>query len=404
MIKTICETEKCTGCMACYNACHQNAISFQQNEEGFLYPVIDSSKCIDCGLCTKVCPVNNPTKKQKPIKVYSGWSNDEETRINSSSGGAFTEIAKVILDRHGVVFGCALNEKLQAVHTWIDNIDDIKKIQGSKYVQSQINNSYKLAKEFLKQDRYVLFSGTPCQIAGLKNYLGKDYEKLITIDLICHGVPSPMIFEKYKEYIKEKYHFKNITKINFRCKKSSWIFYSMAIYGHTEKGKEKEYIGKYYNDAYIRGFLRDYFLRPNCHHCQYTSTNRVSDFTIADWWGYKKTSKEDKDFFTKGVSLIFANTGKSIKIIEIISMLLKERKLEEAKSTNISLSHPFVESEKRITFWADMKKKAFLEIIEKYMKPEVLKLPTKIKSNFKPNPVINLIIKTIIKFEKLKSK
>lgn len=405
MIKTICETEKCTGCMACMNTCHQNAIFFQQNEEGFLYPVIDSSKCIDCGLCTKVCPVNNPTKKQEPIKVYSGWSNDEKTRINSSSGGAFTEIAKVVLDRHGVVFGCALNEKLQAVHTWIDNIDDIKKLQGSKYVQSQINNSYKQAKEFLKQNRHVLFSGTPCQIAGLKKYLGKDYDNLITVDIICHGVPSPQIFEDYKKYLLNSQCFSDIKNIGFRDKKNSWFYFNLLVYGYSKiDGHLKTYIGTYFNDPYIRGFLRNVFLRPSCYKCMYSTPNRVSDFTIADWWFYNKKEKKDKDFMRRGVSLLLVNTLKALKITHNLQMNLSERTMDEALKTNDNLHKCTQKPINRNDFWRFYSQNCFTDTVKKYMYPEKIKLNFKLLNNFSNSPFVIFVSKVIGKFYRIINK
>lgn len=201
-MKEICCTSDCTGCMACVNVCAHHAISVVQDKEGFDRPQIDESLCVDCGLCAKTCPINHHPLATEPIEIYSGWSSNEAVRINSSSGGAFTEIARPVLEDGGVVFGCTLNDKLQAEHIYVETLEDLENnLRGSKYVQSRIGNTYEQAKDFLRQGRKVLFSGTPCQIAGLRNYLRKDYENLLTVDLICHGVPSPLIFEEYKKYI-----------------------------------------------------------------------------------------------------------------------------------------------------------------------------------------------------------
>lgn len=370
-MKEICSSSDCTGCMACVNGCAQNAISIVQDEEGFDRPQINEDLCVDCGLCQRICPINHHPETEEPKKIFSGWASDEEVRLGSSSGGAFTEIARPVLEEGGVVFGCALNDKLQAEHTYVETLEDLaRRLSGSKYVQSRIGNSYAQTKDFLKQGRKVLFSGTPCQIAGLRNFLRKDYDNLTTVDLICHGVPSPMIFEDYKQYMQERENMELI-EVKFRCKKSSWIFFNMTLIGHVEKSSAKKtYCGGYYEDPYIRGFLRDYFLRPSCHKCYFTSTKRCSDFTIADWWGYKKETSADKDFACKGVSLVFANTEKALKMIPCMKMQLRERTVEEAKRTNISLSHPFPMPEMRKFFWEHYRKMTFEELVGKYMMPE----------------------------------
>lgn len=370
-MKNICNIEECTGCMACANACARHAIQVKADKEGFDRPVIDENQCVDCGLCAKVCPINHHPEANNPIEVYSGWSSDEAVRISSSSGGAFTEIARPVLEEGGVVFGCALNDKLQAEHVYVETLEDLEmKLRGSKYVQSKIGKSYSQARDFLKQGRKVLFSGTPCQIAGLNNYLRKDYKNLITVDLVCHGVPSPLIFEEYKKYIAQTEKM-NLTDVKFRCKKSSWIFYNMTITGHVEKSSAlKTYIGRYFDDPYIRGFLRDYFLRPSCHKCHFTSTKRCADFTIADWWGYKKENSNDKNFEIKGVSLILVNTEKALAIFPRLNLTVKKRNIEEALKTNISLQKAFSRPNSRASFWKDYSKYPFSKLVDKYMKPE----------------------------------
>lgn len=243
---SICEHDLCCGCMTCVQVCNHKAITIHTDEEGFDRPIIDEHLCVDCGLCKNTCPANKLPEKHEPLRIFSGWSKDESTRINSSSGGAFTEIARPILQQGGVVFGCALSKNLQAEHVYVENMEDLQsKLRGSKYVQSRIGNSYKQAKAFLQTGRTVLFSGTPCQIAGLKNYLRRDYDNLYTVDLLCHGVSSPLIFEEYKKFMEESQEMK-IENINFRCKKSSWIFYNMTLKGHVEKNTRsvaKTYMG-----------------------------------------------------------------------------------------------------------------------------------------------------------------
>ena len=404
-MKEICNKAACTGCMACLNVCSHNAINVIADEEGFDRPHINEESCVDCGLCHKVCPINNYPDALEPLKVYSGWSADEVVRLSSSSGGAFTEIARPILEEGGVVFGCALDENLHAVHIYVESMEELsQRLRGSKYVQSRIGDSYSQVKKFLKQGRMVLFSGTPCQIAGLRNYLGRDYDNLITVDLICHGVPSPMIFEDYKKYISETQDM-TISDVKFRCKKSSWIFYNMTVTGHVEKkASPSQYIGNYYSDPYIRGFLRDYFLRPSCHQCRFTNIKRCGDFTVADWWGYRNNSKEDMDYEKKGVSLILCNSHKAVEISKSMKMLWRERTVEEAKKTNLSLSRPFPVQNSRKDFWKDYHTTVFPEVVNKYMSPEKLPLSTIVRMNFRDSILRTILLKFIYKFERLMRK
>lgn len=332
----LCKPIECTGCLACANICKHSALNVKQDTLGFYYPVIDAERCIECGLCQSVCSVLHPVKKEQPKIIYSGWSKDEMVRMNSSSGGAFTEIAMPILQDGGIVFGCMLDDNFKAVHSFIDQPADLYKLQRSKYVQSNIGSSYTDAQCFLKKGRKVLFSGTPCQIAGLLSFLKHPYDNLYTIDLICHGVPSPQLWEEYKRFVEQNNNFK-IKEILFRQKTVSWIFFRTLIKGLDNKGSIKKYEGTYYKDPWLRIFLSDYYLRENCYNCQYCSILRVSDFTIADWWSYKEENKEDKGYKKKGVSLIFVNTDKGKSLDLKSSMLLRVRTLEDGLRTNKSL-------------------------------------------------------------------
>lgn len=382
--ENICNQVECTGCSACMNICPHDALIMSSNNEGFIHPLISNDRCVDCGLCQQVCPVRLEPILNNPLKVFSGWSKDEYKRLNSSSGGAFVEIARLTLENGGVVFGCGLNKDLQAVHLYVENINDLlSNLSGSKYVQSRIEYTYKQARSFLRSGRPVLFSGTPCQIAGLRKYLRKEYENLITVDIICHGVPSPLIFEEYKKYIEQTRNMR-IFNVKFRSKKYSWIFFNMAIEGHSSKKNKKVfYHGNYYEDPYIRGFLRDNFLRPSCFHCKFTKVDRVSDFTIADWWGYKRTTSKDRGFRYKGVSLILVNTAKSLDLIKNLNMELKERTIEQAKQTNVCLSHPFNEPVSRNQFWSDYHSLTFNEVVKKYMYPERVKFDINLLQHYK---------------------
>lgn len=332
----LCDAKECTGCMACYNACSHSAIKIESDALGFCYPKIDTGSCVECGHCASVCPALNPLLGQKPNIIFSGWSKDESVRMDSSSGGAFSEIARFFLERGGVVFGCVLDTHFRAIHTYIERIADLPKLRRSKYVQSAIAYSYSEAKRFLKAGRLVLFSGTPCQIAGLLSFLKRPYENLYTVDLVCHGVPSPQLWEEYKAYVERRKEIK-IKEIRFREKTISWIFFRMFIKG--EDGKTYE--GTYFKDRWLRVFLSDYYLRDSCYNCHYCSTLRVSDFTIADWWGYKGRKKADRGFRKKGVSLVLVNTPRGESLGCLDGMYLSRRTLKEAIATNKSFIKPW---------------------------------------------------------------
>lgn len=404
-MQEICNREVCTGCMACYNACPKSAINMYPNEEGFIHPVITQEKCINCGLCIKVCPVINITKlHQKSNLVYSGWSNDEEIRLRSSSGGAFSEIAKYVISSGGVVFGCMLNEKLKAIHTYIDNVDDLYKLQQSKYVQSYIGDSFRQAKKYLDEKKNVLFSGVPCQIAGLRNYLRREYSNLWTIDIICHGVPSPLLFEEYKSWQMSAGGFTKIHDIKFRDKRYSWNFFNMKIIGIGQGSQKKTYIGTYYRDPYIRGFLRDYFLRQSCHRCIYTRPERVSDFTIADWWGYKPMDKKDEGYMYKGVSMIIANTKKADSIMGRLNLTLKKQTFAAAIKANKSLVKPFEPSPQRKKFWNFYRTHSFEETLRTFMYPENVKITHKILDRHKNTDFLVRILQPLDLLIRVKNK
>ena len=231
----IIEKKDCMGCYACFNICPQNAITMQEDEKGFKYPIIDKEKCIKCGLCKKVCPVINQTIIKNTPQAYAIINKDNYVRETSSSGGCFSLIAEYIIENGGVVFGATFDENWRVKHTWIENIEKIKMFRGSKYLQSTIGDTYKRAKEFLDKGRKVLFTGTPCQIEGLKSYLRKDYDNLYTQDIICHGVPSPKVHDKYLEYQKNKFNAKKIKRIEHRNKENGWKVVEISLMASNAK-------------------------------------------------------------------------------------------------------------------------------------------------------------------------
>lgn len=384
----LCDAKECTGCLACYNACSHSAIKIESDILGFRYPKIIANSCVECGLCASVCPILNPLLGREPDIIFSGWSKDNSVRIDSSSGGAFSEIARFFLERGGVVFGCVLDPHFRAVHTYIENVADLPKLRRSKYVQSNIAFSYSEAKRFLKVGRQVLFSGTPCQIAGLLSFLKRPYENLYTVDLVCHGVPSPQLWEEYKAYIEKKEKMK-VKEIRFREKTISWIFFRMLIKG--ENGKVYE--GSYFKDRWLRVFLSDYYLRESCYNCRYCSIKRVSDFTIADWWGYKGKRKEDKGFRKGGVSLVLVNTLRGYSLGCLNGMSLSERTLKEAVATNKSLTESWGKPKDFESYRGMYPEQTFEEISNRILRGLKLPLYARVLDRVPANDVLSFLLK-----------
>lgn len=336
-ITEILEKKDCCGCSSCIQKCPKNAIEMQANEEGFLYPKIDKKKCINCEICIKACPQLKKMKLTNTVypKSYAMYNKNYNEQLKSSSGGIFSAISNYVLENNGVVFGAAFDSSLQVKHIKVDNKENLDLLRTSKYVQSNINGTYKDAENELKNNRFVFFTGTPCQIAGLNTYLAKKYENLITADFVCHGVPSQKLFDKYIEYLSNKYHSK-VTKYNFRNKeKKGWALVSKI---ETESGKIK-YIEPGL-DPYYSNFLRGTTYRESCYSCRYTNCNRISDITLADYFAITKIHA---DFYNEnGVSLILINNEKGMKIINKISKNIEfiETDLEFAANNNENLLRP----------------------------------------------------------------
>lgn len=299
----ITDKQNCCGCYACYNICPQKCISMQPDEEGFWYPVVDIEKCTDCGLCEKVCPVINKNVTNNNSAAYACINKDDNIRQQSSSGGMFTVIAEKVIANNGAVFGAGFDSDFNVVHSWTDSLDGLSNFRGSKYVQSCIGNTYKQVRDFLKQGRQVLFTGTPCQIAGFKSYLDKDYENLVCIDIVCHGVPSPLVWAKYVDF-REKISGSRAERIAFRRKNCGWKLYSVSFSFENDT----EYSQKLTEDIFMQGFLRNIYLRPSCYACSFKTLNRQSDLTLADFWGIQNVLPRFDD--DKGTSLILINSQK----------------------------------------------------------------------------------------------
>lgn len=272
--------DKCSGCSACASICPKGCIAMQPNSEGFLYPVIDQERCIKCGLCEKTCPVlHQPVFEEKQPEAFAVQNKDSSIRMDSTSGGAFSAIAQYVLERNGVVFGAIFDPDFNVIHSYVESTEGLGKLRRSKYVQSQIGDSFKMAKKFLDAGRWVCFSGTPCQIAGLKSFLRKEYEQLVTVDIACHGVPSPKFWEKYKNFQEIKFSSK-INFVDFRYKKNGYSSSVMAL----KFNNGKEYYHGHESDYMLKAFFSEIVSRKSCFNCSFKTLNRVSDFTIFDCW------------------------------------------------------------------------------------------------------------------------
>ena len=354
----------CTGCTACYASCPVGAIKMVPNEAGFLYPQVNDSMCINCGRCKSVCPISNETSQNLVLESYIGKNNNQDIRKESASGGIFTNIAEWVLERKGVVFGAAYTDNLVVKHIEVDNIKDLQKLRMSKYVQSEVGECFKRVKELLNSGRYVLFSGTPCQIAGLYCFLIKKYENLVLIDVVCHGVPSPLLFEEYKSEIK-KYYNNEIKNIYFRSK----------ILGHAcstimvELANGRQLHSKKLIKSYPRLWFLGYISRECCYNCSFKKIERVGDFTIFDSFKSANIYKYSDD--DRGLSNIYIRTDKARKIIQDISERINMVKTDYIITSEKDGDMIFKSAHKNTRyseFWEDVNQKDYVSLIDKYMK------------------------------------
>lgn len=328
--------EKCTACGACIQKCPKNCIELNSDENGFLYPRVNTIECIGCGLCDNVCPIGKQSNETKIPIAYACATAEDSMLIQATSGGVFGVIAIYVLGQGGVVYGCAYTEHLQATHIRIDNIESLSVLFGSKYVQSNTRDTYKECEEDLKSGKQVLYSGTPCQIAGLKNYLQKDYTNLITVDLVCHGVASQAYFDKFIELL-EKEEGAVCTNYNFRSKRNAgWSVAGIASF-KTDRGKtfdkKQYYFSNYY---YYYYYLACSIYRESCYSCEYANLNRVGDFTLGDFWGAEGL---DIPFnVEKGCSLVLLNSKKAILLFEKLNLQKYQVPLDIAIKYNKQLS------------------------------------------------------------------
>ena len=330
MMKEICPKDSCTGCAACVNACPRSCIMMQEDKWGYINPVVDDSLCTDCGLCVKVCPSNkSEIESVVPHRCYAAWSLDAEDRATSTSGGVASVLSSVVISVGGVVYGAIVSKGVDIHHARIDNAEMLYRLKGSKYVQSHIGEMYKFVLTDLKQGIDVLFIGTPCQIAGLKGFLRKPYSNLITIDIICHGVPNKKLLH---EHLADKVDVKKIDNVLFRGRNG----YELSVISN----KRVVYKRQMLKDTYLTGFMYGLFFRPSCYQCKYAGSSRISDLTIGDFWGLGK--EVPFNYPKDKVSVILVNTSVGANLLSKCSdsLFLVERTVDEAIDGNSQLQSP----------------------------------------------------------------
>ncbi|MFQ7522830.1 MAG: Coenzyme F420 hydrogenase/dehydrogenase, beta subunit C-terminal domain [Terrisporobacter sp.] len=356
--------EECCGCYGCSNVCPRQCISMKIDNEGFWYPKVDNSKCINCNLCEKVCPIiNTPQRDERKIIAYACKNKNNQEREKSSSGGVFTLLCKETINNGGVVFGAAFDKEFNVRHTYAETLDECIKFRGSKYVQSKIDNTYKKAKEFLEEGKIVLFSGTQCQIKGLNLYLRKKYNNLITVDIICHGVPSPKVFKSYINKL-EKENNSRISDIRFRDKVKGWKEFSFTV----KFTNGNIYSKTLRQDMYMKGFLSNLYLRPSCYTCTAKNYTSGSDISLADYWGVENKHPEINDDI--GISLVLLNSKKGQDIFNQISNRIDRLNtdLEYATNCNPCIVKPVNYNPRRKEFFNKFNRSNIESVINKYTK------------------------------------
>ena len=351
MIKELYNTkEECCGCYACYSVCPMGAIELNRDGEGFEYPEINQKKCIGCGKCEIVCPIKNQRKNIEPIHIFAVKNRDESVRKISSSGGVFTLLAKYIESQNGVIYGAAFDEKYKVCHKRAERTKEWKEFCVSKYVQSDIKETYSQVCDDLVDDRMVLFSGTPCQIDGLKRYIekmGKDCSKLFTCDIVCHGTPSPGVWEDYLVYLQEKKKQK-IGYISFRDKEQlGWHNSKLTI---RDKDNNLILSETQSDNFFFQRFVCHEILRPSCFKCKYANYNRVGDITLGDFWGIENKFPNFDD--NKGVSLVMVNSEKGERLWENVNGFAEYFEVTKEQSVQPNLQKPSEEIGNRDVFWS----------------------------------------------------
>ena len=410
MIKIL-DKINCCGCNACVEKCPNKCISMQIDDEGFYYPLVDELECVHCNLCDKVCPILNQHEPALPITVFAAKNKDKEIVRSSSSGGIFSAIAEnIIREKNGVVFGAIYDENWDVVMSFAETVDGLKAMRGSKYVQCNTRNCYTKAEEFLKSGRTVLFSGTPCQIAGLKSYLRKEYDSLYTVSIICHGVPSPGVWNDYKKELPvrlegvKKSFFKSrtslpvILSINFRDKTEGWQKYGFSVKGTSDQADSNDslhptrnycFYENHYVNLYMRGFLNNLYLRPSCYHCPARKGKCGADIQLGDYWGVQRSTPEFYD--SDGVSLVLLYSNRGISLFNELDIISTSVSYEDVLGCNQNVE--FDEKEPTL-------RKSFFDVYNKQGLKTIRQFSDKLENRNFGGFLKRIIVKTIRYFKR----
>lgn len=368
------DKKDCCGCAACQSVCPKHCIIMKQDEEGFLYPEVDASLCVDCKLCEKVCPVQNPLTSSASTKAYAVVTKNKEALKNSASGGFFLPLAEYVIDLGGVVFGAAYDGCMRVVHSYVETKEALPKFSGSKYVQSIIGGTFSQVRAFLKQGRLVLFSGTPCQIQGLYKFLGEtEVTNLITLDFVCHGVPSPKVFEKYINYISSTYSSK-VINFKFRTKKYGYNSYSYSYsYSQLSDGRD---VWADEENKYAQFMFKSYFAeitsRPSCSKCAFKTPNHVSDFTVFDCWHWKRLCPTLNG--EMGVTSMIVNSEKGVMIFDAVKEQYYYEQIDlnaAIKLDGISLLYSIPQNPKRERFFSALDVRTIPQLYDEFLEPNL---------------------------------
>ena len=359
----------CCGCAACVSRCPKHCITMKLDIEGFLYPKVDESDCIDCGLCEKVCHELHPYQERFPIKVLAANNKSTSVRLTSSSGGVFSILAEKVLSEDGIVFGARFDENWQVKLDYSETKEGVTSFRGSKYVQARTDTAYEDCERFLKENKKVLFTGTPCQIAGLKHFIRKDYENLITVDFVCHGTPSPKVWKRYLDETIDTVN-KQLRDVRFRDKTDAgWKEFRLAL-DFEDKADSFTISVPNSDNVYMRAFLQDMILRPSCYNCKARCGRSRSDITIADFWGVQIHHPELDD--DKGTSLVMINTNKGLDNFDLSQVTYVESTYDIALSHNPAISKSAKTHPRRDVFFKQLDTSVnMLKLIEHELKPSL---------------------------------
>lgn len=311
---TIKDKSHCCGCEACVQRCPRHCITLQVDREGFHYPRIDASQCIECGICQRVCPHHNPAPARQPLATYAAYNADDATRLSSSSGGIFTLLAEQVLRQGGVVFGVRWDDDWHAVFDYVEHPSHLHRFRGSKYLQARVGAAYAQAEQFLQSGRQVLFSGTPCQVRALRLYLRRTYPNLLCVDVICHGVPSPAVFQSYltdtialtaQQHALQPAELR-IADVQFRDKRTGWKAFNTTLRLVGASGEQYTITSHFGDNPYMQGFIRNIYLRPSCHACPAKAGSSGADITLGDYWGIEHLRPAIDD--DRGTSAVLLHT------------------------------------------------------------------------------------------------